>query len=62
MLKKILKSLLGHSHKRYSSSDYHRRPSYKRYSSSDRHAHRHHGHGYYKKKHKSSFLSSFFSS
>ncbi|MCP8970337.1 hypothetical protein [Ectobacillus ponti] len=56
MLKKILKALLGQSHKhRYSSSDYHKH--HKHYN------HHQYGHGHYKKKHKShSFFSSFLSS
>lgn len=57
MLKKLLKALLGQSHKyrSYSSSDYKKRHHYGN--------HHHYGHGHYKKKHKSrSVFSSFFSS
>ncbi|MCQ6266793.1 hypothetical protein M1K46_14135 [Fictibacillus sp. WQ 8-8] len=61
MLKKLLKSLLGGSHKRYSSSDYHKH-SYKKFSSSDhgkKHYGKSHGHSYYKgKRRKSGFFSS----
>jgi hypothetical protein len=61
MLKKLLKSLLGHStHKKYSSSGYKYKKSYHKYSSSD-YGKKHYGgygHKHYKKKHKSSFFSS----
>ncbi|MFC0189598.1 hypothetical protein ACFFJY_14935 [Fictibacillus aquaticus] len=59
MLKKILKSLLGSSHKKYSSSAYkHKKSYYKKYSSSDYKHGKHYGHKHYKGKHKSSFFSS----
>ncbi|MBD7963006.1 MAG: hypothetical protein ACQET8_06745 [Bacillota bacterium] len=61
MLKKLLKSLLGHSsHKRYSSSGYKYKKSYKKYSSSDfgKKHYGGYGHKHYKKKKRSSFFSS----
>ncbi|WP_129726467.1 hypothetical protein [Bacillus sp. OTU530] len=63
MLKKLLKALLGQSHKyrSYSSSDY---KKHHHYGNHHHHGnHHHYGHGHYKKKHKShSVFSSFFSS
>ncbi|WLR52815.1 hypothetical protein LC040_07960 [Bacillus tianshenii] len=58
MIEKIIKKLLGSSHKRhyrsYSSSDFRRRP---RKSHPNKYGHHH-----YKRKGKSSFFSSFYSS
>ncbi|MDM5197939.1 hypothetical protein QUF79_07905 [Fictibacillus enclensis] len=62
MIKKLLKSILGSRHRRYSSSD-HRRHTYRKYSSSSGYKKHHygksHGHSYYKgKRRKSGFFSS----
>ncbi|WP_198403630.1 hypothetical protein [Bacillus glycinifermentans] len=49
MLRKLLNSLKNSGYRRYSSSDYGKRP-YKKYSSSD-YRKKGHGHHHYKRKH-----------
>jgi hypothetical protein len=58
LFKKIMKNMLGHSYKKYTSSGYFH-PPYKRYTSSlprdhhGHHGHQHYGHHHYKHKHTS---------
>ncbi|MEC1260156.1 hypothetical protein P9D34_06775 [Bacillus swezeyi] len=56
MFRKLFRSLKNSGYRRYSSSDYGRRP-YKKYSSSD-YRKKGYGHHHYKRKHKKFFSSS----